>query len=94
MKIVYLGKSCHNYKNLEMLSQKLSNFFFKKRKNIKLHTDNKAKIVNKGNKSQFGNEEFQAVYQYREGEMWKAVYKTLNTSHTHVLKENTLRNYT
>lgn len=67
MKIVYLEKSCHNYKNLEMLSQKTIKLFLKK-ENITWHVaDNKAKIVNKGNKSQFGNEEFQAVYQYIEG---------------------------
>ena len=49
-----------------MLSQNYQTFFLKK-ENITWHTDNKAKIVNKGNKSQFGNEEFQAVYQYRRG---------------------------
>ena len=43
---------------------KLSNFFFFK-ENIIWHTDNKAKIVNDGNKSQIGNEEFQAICQYR-----------------------------
>lgn len=76
-----------------MLSQNYQTFFFKKRKISPDIQITKPKLLIKEIKVSLVMRSFK-LSTNTEGEMWKAVYKTLNTSHTHVLKENALRNYT